>query len=131
MSSTKASVFTPQWSRRVADGGEAWFGGGGRAPLSMAYGNPDPALFPAAGLADAAARILADPARVAVALQYGAVQGQPEMLALIADKLQREEAIHVSPENIIIANGASAAISLVARSLIDEGDVVLVEAPSF
>jgi DNA-binding transcriptional MocR family regulator len=53
------------------------------------------------------------------------------MLALIADKLQREEAIRVNPENIVITNGASAAISLVARSLIDEGDVVLVEAPSF
>ncbi len=131
MNITYENLFTPEWSRHVADGGEAWFVGGVRAPFSMAYGNPDPALFPAQEIAAAASRVLSDPARAAVALQYGLVRGQPELLALVAEKLEREEGIHVTPENIVITNGASAAIGLATRSLIDEGDVVLVEAPSF
>jgi 2-aminoadipate transaminase len=131
MSSAHETMFMPQWSRHVAGGGEAWFSGGVRVPLSMAYGNPDPALFPAEGIAAAAARVLADPERMAVALQYGAIQGQPELMALVAEKLRREEGIEVGQENIIITNGASAAIGLATRALIDEGDVVLVEAPSF
>jgi 2-aminoadipate transaminase len=131
MDSPHDTRYTPEWSRRVASGGAAWFIGGVRAPLSMAYGNPDPALFPVEGIAEAVAHILSDPARAAVALQYGSVQGQPEMLSLVADKLHREEGIKVTQENIVITNGASAAIGLAARSLIDEGDVVLVEAPSF
>lgn len=97
----------------------------------MAYGNPDPELFPAEEIAAAAERILSDPQRAAIALQYGAIQGQSEMMSLVADKLKREESIHVTQENVVITNGASAAIGLAARSLIDEGDVVLVEAPSF
>ena len=46
----------------------------GAAPadvISLAYGMPDPALFPTAGLAAAAQEALGDPARYAVALQYG------------------------------------------------------------
>src|SRR4029453_7917923 len=131
MNSTRETLYSPQWSRRVAGGGEAWFSGGVRVPLSMAYGNPDPMLFPAKGIAAAADRILSDPEKAAVALQYGAIQGQPEMMSLVAGKLAREEGISVTREKIIITNGASAAIGLAARSLIDEGDVVLVEAPSF
>jgi 2-aminoadipate transaminase len=97
----------------------------------MAYGNPDPALFPAEAIAAATERVLSDPARVAVALQYGSMQGQPELIALVAEKLEREEGVHITAQNVVITNGALAAIGLAARSLIDEGDVVLVEAPTF
>jgi len=129
MNTTHETLFTPEWSRRVA--GVARFSSGVRAPFSMAYGSPDPALFPAEAIAAATDRVLADPARVAVALQYGSIQGQPELIALVAEKLEREEGIRVTAQNVVITNGASAAIGLAARSLIDEGDVVLVEAPSF
>jgi 2-aminoadipate transaminase len=129
-SNSDETLYTPQWARRVAGGGVAWFSGGVRAPFSMAYGNPDPALFPSEGIAAAAARVLADPDRAAVALQYGSIQGQPKMIALVASRLE-EEGIHVNTENVIITNGASSAISLATRALIDEGDAVLVEAPSF
>jgi len=129
MNTMRETLFTPEWSRRVA--GVTGFSGGARAPLSLSYGNPDPALFPAHEIAAATDRILSDPARVAVALQYGSPQGQPELIALVAEKLEREESIQVTTENVVITNGALAAIGLAARSLIDEGDVVLVEAPTF
>jgi 2-aminoadipate transaminase len=129
MNTTHEPPFTPDWSRRVA--GATGFSGGVRAPFSLSYGNPDPALFPADAIAAATDRVLSDPARVAVALQYGSIQGQPELIALVAEKLEREESIHVTAQNIVITNGALAGIGLAARSLIDEGDAVLVEAPTF
>lgn len=123
--------FSPHWSRKVAGGGTAWYVAGVTAPFSLAYGNPDPALFPAAEVEAAAKRVLSDPEAAGIALQYGTVQGQPAFMDMMAQKLLAEEGIAIGRENIVITNGASAAIGLAARALIDEGDIVLVEAPSF
>jgi 2-aminoadipate transaminase len=131
MNTQPETLFTPHWSRRVADGGDAWYGGGVRVPLSMAFGNPSPDLFPAGEVAAAAGRVLADPERAAVALQYGSVRGLPEFMAMLADKLDLEEGLKVAPENLVITSGAAGAIGLVARAFLDEGDTVLVEGPTW
>jgi 2-aminoadipate transaminase len=123
--------FTPHWSRKVAAGGTAWYIAGVTAPFSLAYGNPDPALFPSDGIQQAATRVLSDPESAGISLQYGPVQGQPAFMDMMAAKLMSEEGIGIAREHIVITNGASAAIGLAARALLDEGDVVLVEAPSF
>ena len=120
-----------RWARRITQDLSPPFGGGELAPLSMLYGNPDPSLFPAAGMAEATARVLAEQSTASVALQYGAIQGQPGLISMLADKLNHDEGLDVSPANILITNGASAAIGLAARALVDEGDIVLVEGPSF
>jgi 2-aminoadipate transaminase len=65
--------------------------------ISLAYGMPDPALFPTAGLAAAAQEALGDPARYAVALQYGNVGGNPLLLAELGRKLEGEEGRPVTP----------------------------------
>lgn len=131
MSTNPTQPFTPHWSRKVAGGGTAWYVAGVTAPFSLAYGNPDPALFPAEGVEAAAQRVLNDPEAAGIALQYGTVQGSPPFMDFMAEKLLREEGIKIGRQNIVITNGASAAIGLAARALIDEGDIVLVEAPSF
>lgn len=131
MTQQDSNAFTPYWSRKVASGGTAWYIGGVSAPFSLAYGNPEPSLFPASELDAAAQRVLADPEASGIGLQYGGVQGQPGFLDFIAAKLDQEEGIQAGRENLVITNGASAAIGLAARALLDEGDVVLVEAPSF
>ena len=59
--------------------------------ISLAYGMPDPALFPAAGLAAAAEEGAARPGRYAVALQYGNVGGNLLLLAELGRKLEAEE----------------------------------------
>ncbi len=123
--------FIPHWSRKVARGGTAWYVAGVSAPFSLAYGNPDPALFPAEGIEDAVGRVLADPELAGIGLQYGSVQGQPAFMDMVAGKLLAGEGIAIGRDNIVITNGASAAIGLAARALLDEGDIVFVEAPSF
>src|SRR4051812_8912394 len=122
--------FEPRWSRRASTPGHVPFGGE-RAPLTLAYGFPDPALFPYADLAAAAGRVLNDPAVGPTSLQYGNFRGVPSLLSLLASKLNHDEGLQVTPEELLITGGSSGAIGLAARALVDEGDTVLVEAPSF
>jgi 2-aminoadipate transaminase len=99
--------------------------------LSLAFGMPDPALFPAAGLAEAAREALADLPAYAVALQYGPVLGNPALLAELARKLAAEEGRPVAPGTLHVTNGSSQAIALVVQALANPGDVALCEAPTF
>jgi 2-aminoadipate transaminase len=99
--------------------------------ISLAYGMPDPALFPAAGLAEAAAEALRDPAACAVALQYGNVGGNPLLLAELGRKLAAEDGRAVEAGSLVMTNGSSQAISLVVQALANPGDVCLCEAPTF
>jgi 2-aminoadipate transaminase len=99
--------------------------------ISLAYGMPDPALFPTAGLAAAAQEALGDPARYAVALQYGNVGGNPLLLSELGRKLEGEEGRPVTPGTLVMTNGSSQAIALVVQALAAPGDVCLCEAPTF
>jgi 2-aminoadipate transaminase len=99
--------------------------------ISLAYGMPDPALFPTAGLAAAAEEALRDPARYAVALQYGNVGGNPLLLTELGRKLEGEEGRPVEPGSLAMTNGSSQAIALVVQALANPGDVCLCEAPTF
>jgi DNA-binding transcriptional MocR family regulator len=99
--------------------------------ISLAYGMPDPALFPAAGLAAAAEEALRDPARYAVALQYGNVGGNPFLLTELGRKLEAEEGRPVAAGSLVMTNGSSQAIALVVQALANPGDVCLCEAPTF
>ena len=99
--------------------------------ISLAYGMPDPALFPAAGLAAAAEEALRDRPTHAVALQYGNVGGNPLLLAELGRKLVAEEGRPVEAGSLVMTNGSSQAISLVVQALANPGDVCLCEAPTF
>lgn len=61
---------------------------------------------------------------------YSAPEGHEELKGEIARLLSRQN-IAASPEQILITNGSQQAIDLVARTLIDPGDVVVVEDPSY
>jgi 2-aminoadipate transaminase len=99
--------------------------------ISLAYGMPDPALFPAAGLAAAAEAALGDPSTFGVALQYGNVGGNPLLLAELGRKLEAEGERRVEAGGLALTNGSSQAISLVVQALANPGDVCISEAPTF
>ncbi len=122
--------FQPRWARRVATLEPLPYTPE-RAELSLMYGLPDPALFPRTDLAAVAVRVLADSHTASTALQYGSAQGYMPLVELLVEKLRRDESLDVSPSNVLITAGSSAAIGLAARTFLDEGDVALVEAPSF
>ena len=92
-------------------------------------GNPDPATFPYDGLAAATAKVMAE--QGAEALIYGEAQGYAPLRDLIAKKYALYEQLTVSPDQIVVTNGSSDAIRLICSALLDPGDTVLIEAPTF
>lgn len=63
-------------------------------------------------------------------LQYSARQGQPELRAWLAEYMNAE-GCNVTPENLTIVNGAKQGIDLICRLLLDEGDAIVVTAPTY
>lgn len=61
--------------------------------------------------------------------KYGAVPGQPEVRAAIAEKVQRENGIQASAANILIANGSKQILYTIFQALCNPGDEVMVLSP--
>jgi DNA-binding transcriptional MocR family regulator len=94
--------------------------------ISLAYGLADPALFPREELVEAAAQILAADANAA--LNYG--PNAPELTALVAERLRRE-GVAAREDQTMLAYGSSQILGLLPQVLIQPGDTVIIEAPTF
>ncbi|MDY6827340.1 MAG: PLP-dependent aminotransferase family protein [Bacillota bacterium] len=96
--------------------------------ISFAGGFPGNEFFPTAEIADAVSGLMREEGRQS--LQYSSTEGSLELRTLIAEKMGRQNA-HCNPENIIITDGSQQGIDLLSRILINPGDPVLVEEPSY
>jgi 2-aminoadipate transaminase len=96
--------------------------------LSFAGGLPAPELFPVAAIAAAHAAVLATDG--AAALQYSTTEGYGPLRAWIAARLAGR-GVQVTTDQLLITNGSQQGIDLVAKILLDPGDVVAVENPSY
>jgi 2-aminoadipate transaminase len=63
-------------------------------------------------------------------LQYGPTRGYRPLLDAIQG-IQRERGMEVAANQIVVTTGSQQGLYLIARALFDEGDVVLVELPSY
>ncbi len=63
-------------------------------------------------------------------LQYGPAAGHPPLRAYIAERL-RERGVAADAENVLIVNGSQQGLDLVCRSLLDPGDRVALESPTY
>ena len=97
--------------------------------ISLAGGNPNPELFPAEALADIAAKVLRE--SPVTALQYGITEGYGPLREAIKSRLDRTEGIGTENDDLIVVSGGQQGIELVTKCLVNEGDVVIVEEPSF
>jgi len=95
--------------------------------ISFAGGLPAPELFDADGLAAAFAAALRDAGRT---LQYSTTEGDPELRAQVAARLTAR-GLPTEPDDVLITSGSQQALTLAAAVLIEPGDVVLVEEPSY
>jgi 2-aminoadipate transaminase len=102
---------------------------GGTDLISFAGGLPDPRTFPVAVLGDLAARLLSDDA--AVALQYSPTPGLPGLRDAVADRLAGSEGRRPATDELMITSGTIDALHLIATTMLDAGDVVAVEAPTY
>jgi 2-aminoadipate transaminase len=96
--------------------------------ISFAGGVPSPETFPAEEMAEIAARVIRE--RRAVALQYGPTRGLPRLCELIA-ALCRARGFRSNAADVMITTGSQQALDLIAHTLLDPGDVVLVELPTY
>jgi 2-aminoadipate transaminase len=68
--------------------------------------------------------------RGAVALQYGGGAGQPGLKERLVE-LMAEEGVAGQPHHMVITTGAQQALDILGKVLIDPGELVAVEAPSY
>ena len=96
--------------------------------ISLAGGVPDPALFPVAEVEKAVAAALArDPS---LALQYGRTRGHPELVSALARRLAGL-GIEDAEARLFVTAGSQQALDLVGRLLLDPGDTMVVETPTY
>ncbi len=95
---------------------------------SFGGGYPDPALFPTAELQQVYADIFAKES--ATALQYTASAGLPGLRAQIAKRMANG-GTPTDAEDVLVLQGAQQGLDLVAKLLIDPGDVIVTENPTF
>ncbi len=97
--------------------------------ISFAGGFPDPAMFDMDGIREATSQVLNDPSAGAV-LQYGATEGwNPLREALSAHMASK--GIAAKPEEIIVTTGSQQALDLIGKTMINPGDKVIMEGPTF
>src|SRR4051812_49615341 len=67
----------------------------------------------------------------ALALQYSPTEGLPPARAAVAQLIEDKQGVAVDPADVLITSGGIEALQLLARTFVDRGDRVLVEAPSY
>jgi 2-aminoadipate transaminase len=96
--------------------------------ISFAGGLPAPEVFPAEQVLAATQRVLVE--QWDTALQYGATEGYRPLRELLVRHMARY-GIEVGPENVLITTGAQQALDLVGKALINPGDRVVTEDPTY
>ena len=96
--------------------------------VSLAGGMPYIGGLPLADIGEMMRRIVVD--RGEVALQYGSGQGDVQLREQIT-QVMALEGIDAHPDDVVVTTGSQQALDLVTNIFIDEGDVVVAEAPSY
>lgn len=96
--------------------------------ISFAGGLPDPQIFPVQEFA-ACAEVLRELGQVA--LQYGATEGYRPLVDALIQRMAPPLGRTVRPEEVMIASGSQQIMDMLSRVLIDPGDVIVVEAPTY
>jgi len=91
--------------------------------ISFAGGLPAPDLFPVGRLREAADHVLSNPAN----LQYSITEGETVLRELVAARSPEL----LDPANVLIVSGSQQGLDLAGKLLINPGDSIVVEAPTY
>jgi 2-aminoadipate transaminase len=116
---------------RLRGGGEltAILAGSPPGVLSMTGGFPNPATFPTDELDEIAARLVREDA--AVALQYTPCAGIASVRDYLIDRQETLQGRRPDYDALIVTSGGMECIALMCQALIDPGDSIAVEAPTY
>ncbi|WP_307814146.1 PLP-dependent aminotransferase family protein [Streptomyces sp. N35] len=96
--------------------------------INFAGGLPAPELFDAEGVAEAYAQVLAKDA--GRALQYSTTEGEPALRGALAARTTARQ-LPTTADDVLVTSGSQQALSLLATALLEPGDTVLVENPTY
>src|SRR5678816_4097656 len=97
--------------------------------ISFAGGFPDSAMFDVEGLREASQRALQE--EPGGALQYGATEGYEPLRTQLAAFERSKGVTDLEPHQLIVTTGSQQALDLLGKTMIDPGDKVIVEGPTF
>ena len=97
--------------------------------ISLSAGNPAPDAFPVDAIREITDRLLGEnPIGV---LQYGVSEGYQPLRDHLKSYLKKKHGIGSDDDELIIVSGAQQVMDIAAKTFLNEGDVLVCEAPSF
>jgi len=97
--------------------------------ISFAGGLPNPDLFPVKELKEAAGKIFQTFGNDV--LQYADSEGFKGLREVIAQRYLDLKGLKINPDQVLITTGSQQGIDLVAKCLLNEGDALVIEEPSY
>lgn len=97
--------------------------------ISFAAGNPAPEAFPTERIAEISDEILRN--EPISALQYSITEGYPQLRELLKERMAECGCFNAGMDDLIITSGAQQANELSCKVLLNEGDTLICESPSF
>lgn len=104
--------------------------------ISLAAGFVDQASLPLDSADIAWRAVMSNESAGKSALQYGTTQGDPALRYALAQRLLAESpGINATPatvaENLVVTTGSQQLLYLLAEAMVDHGDIVITEAPTY
>ncbi len=100
-----------------------------RDVISFSLGSPSKEAYPTQFIINATNKLLTeDPVSI---LSYGLQEGYVPLRKNFIEHIAKKRNINAKLENVLITTGATQGIELVSQTFIQDGDVVLVESPTF
>jgi 2-aminoadipate transaminase len=104
--------------------------------ISLAAGLVDSGSLPAAEVAEAVADLLGSPEAAQAALQYGTTQGLAPLREQLLDRTAALDGVtptelSLTPADVVVTTGSQQLLYLLGELLLDPGDLVITEAPSY
>lgn len=97
--------------------------------ISFAGGLPAPELFPLKALADLSNELIMTEGEKA--LQYSTTEGFAPLRGKIASRMNKVFKTRVTPDEVMVTSGSQQALDFVGKVLINKGDEVFLESPSY
>lgn len=104
--------------------------------ISLAAGLVDPASLPAEEVAAALDELLAEPFTAQAALQYGTTHGYLALRERLVERTvgldgKRPQQLRLSAADVVVTTGSQQLLYLLGQLLLNPGDLVIAEAPSY
>lgn len=97
--------------------------------ISFAGGLPAPEMFPVEGMQAASKAVMEECPQTA--MQYSTTEGFMELRKKIVERMKAKNQITATADDVLVTSGSQQGLDFSGRVFLDEGDVVLMESPSY